>query len=164
MSLTVLSLDDGRRIILRQATNADGEAARALVFTVLAEYGLKGEPDVTDACMRDLEASYTRAGGLFNVLLEDGVLVGCYGIMPHGDGRCELRKMYYARSIRGRGLGKLLMARAIEEARALGFRRMELDTAASLKEAVALYRRFGFREFDNPGMPARCDMAMALEL
>jgi putative acetyltransferase len=72
--------------------------------------------------------------------------------------------MYLHPDARGRGLGKLLLERALGQARALGFRRVELETAGVLEAAIALYRRYGFEPFDKPHVAARCDQAFALEL
>lgn len=160
-----LMLRDGAHLFRRSATNADGDEARSLIFEVLAEYGLKGEADVTDACVKDIEANYFGRGGCFHIIEDEtGAMLGCYGLYPHGPATCELRKMYVRRAARGRGLGKQLMVLAIEQAKALGFRRIELDTAGSLREAIGLYESFGFTPFHNPHMPARCDRAFALDL
>ena len=136
-----------------------------MIFRVLAEYGLKGEPGATDACLKDIEKNYLQPGGCFEVVTDvRGEIVGCYGLMPEGRGVCELRKMYLEPRVRGRGLGKALMDRALVKARELGFTRIELDTASQLKEAVALYEKYGFRPIKRAGMPARCDRSMALDL
>ena len=93
-----------------------------------------------------------------------GRIVGSCGIYALEPGVCELRKMYVLPSARGHGLGKKFLERALARARALGYRRIELDTASCLKEAIGLYRKYGFRDIVKPGIPARCDTAMALEL
>lgn len=147
---------------VRRATNRDQKQVLALVYEVLAEYGLQGEEDATDACLRDIEANYR--GGLFEVVEDDEGLAGCYGLMPHAPGTVELRKMYLRRRARGQGIGKLLMRRALARAKELGFTRVELDTAAPLREAIQLYETFGFKTFPKDGIPARCDRAMVLEL
>ncbi len=149
----------------RNGTNADGPALSELVFKVLAEYGLKGEPGATDACLQDIEGNYPRAGGAFEVVEnERGQLVGCCGLWPLEPGVCELRKMYITAEVRGQGLGRQLMDRVLAKARELGFRRMELDTASCLKEAVSLYEKYGFKPIAKAGIPARCDLSMALDL
>ena len=150
---------------VRDGTNADGPAAIEMIFNVLAEYGLKGEPGATDACLQDIEGNYLRSGGAFEVVENDlGQLVGCYGLLPLEPGVCELRKMYLSANVRGQGLGRRLMDRALMKARALGFRRIELDTASCLKEAISLYEKYHFKPIAKAGIPARCDLSMALDL
>jgi len=52
------------------------------------------------------------------------------------------------------------------EARAkeIGFRRIVLETASVLKEATALYRRYGFQPYQAPHLSQRCDGAYVLDL
>jgi putative acetyltransferase len=153
---------------LRPATDADGEAVRGVVFGVLGEYGLTPDPSVTDADLYALESHYHRTGGFFDVLVDgDGTVVGSVGLVPLGEGRCELRKMYLAASCRGRGLGKRLLEHALSRARHLGFSRMELETSSKLRTAIRLYESFGFRRFVPAHMwaaPERADLAYVLEL
>ncbi len=174
---------------LRPATNADREAIRNLVFTVLAEYHLKPDPEYTDADLRDIEQSYFARGGAFCVLEgKDGSIVGSCGLYPltadqpvakeRGPGApavpslqptastdtCELRKMYLRRDYRGKGLGRMLLEDALARARKLGFRRVTLETASVLKEAIRLYERYGFRPHTPNHLSHRCDQAYVLEL
>lgn len=151
--------------LIRPASNEDSGAVTQLVFSVLREYGLEPDPEDTDADLKDIEANYAGSGGRFDVLENSGgEIIGCAGLASIGNGVCVLRKMYLHREYRGRGFGKKLLIHAIDAARELGFRRINLETASMLSEAVALYRRFGFRPFDDPGLPERCDGAYYLEL
>lgn len=151
-------------ILIREATNADGERVKSLVFGILREYGFTPDEGGTDADLSDLEANYTRRGGAFEVL-EDarGNLVGTVGLYPMNGETVELRKMYLARELRGRGLGKRTLARAIERARELGFKKVYLETAGVLKEAVGLYCKFGFQPTCERHTP-RCDQAYTLDI
>ncbi|HSW45334.1 MAG TPA: GNAT family N-acetyltransferase [Phycisphaerae bacterium] len=159
---TAISVTDCR---FRPATNADAEAVRSLVFSVLSEYGLGADPACTDRDLSDIEGSYAAHGGCFEVIVDaGGQVIGSYGLYPLREGVCELRKMYLRRDCRGRGLGNTIMRRVLQQAPALGFRRMELETAAVLKEAIALYQAFGFRPFEPDHMSARCNLAMFLDL
>jgi len=150
---------------LRPAANADCEPVRNLVFTVLGEYGLKPDPGCTDADLDDIEQSYLARGGVFYVLQEqDGSIVGSYGLYPTEPGVCELRKMYLHRDYRGRGLGRHLLEDALARARQAGFRRVTLETASVLKEAIRLYETYGFKPFQADHLSCRCDQAYVLEL
>ncbi len=65
---------------------------------------------------------------------------------------------------RGAGLGRMLVERVIAEARMIGYERMRLDTIESeMKDAVALYRRMGFREI-APYSAVPVERALWMEL
>lgn len=150
---------------LRNARRGDEAATQALVFGILAEYGLRPDPEGTDRDLYDLEGAYAGAGGWFAVLVDAADQVrASVGLMPVGNGTVELRKMYLDRALRGRGLGRHLLDRALGEARRRGFRRMTLETASVLREAVALYERHGFRRSSHAPQVCRCDLTMEREL
>ncbi len=150
---------------LRPATNADCEHVANLVYSVLREYGLKPDPASTDADIDDIKSSYFARGGTFLVLEdEDGAIVGAYGLYRIDGHTCELRKMYLHKAYRGKGLGKALLDDALVKARRLGFRKMLLETASVLKEAIALYKSYGFVEYTPDHLSSRCDQAYMLEL
>ena len=150
---------------LRQATNADAEYITALVFDVLTEYNLKPDPDGTDADLKDIEQSYFRQGGTFFVLeLRDKTIIGSYGLCKTDEQTCELRKMYLRPDHRGKGWGKHLMNHALIQAKKLGFNTMTLETASALKEAITLYKTYGFTEHQPTHLSKRCDQAYILRL
>jgi putative acetyltransferase len=72
--------------------------------------------------------------------------------------------MYLRRSYRGKGWGKFLLEHALAEASQLGFTRMVLETASVLKEAINLYKSYGFTEYQPQHLSSRCDQAYMLEL
>jgi GNAT superfamily N-acetyltransferase len=157
---------------LRAATDADAEAARSVVFAVLGEYGLRPDPEGADRDLFDLAAHYGRAGGAFAVLV-DGTetVVGTAGLKrvdsPDPEAALptvELRKMYLLPAYRGQGWGRVLFEWALAEARRLGFRRMTLETATVLREAIRLYERNGFRRVAACPNAGRCDVVMEREL
>lgn len=151
--------------LFRPATNLDRSAIESLVFRVLREYGLEPDPAGTDADLSDIEAVYAGAGGIFDVLMDGaGEVIGTVAVFRVDSRTCELRKMYLARGARGRGLGRMLLEHALQRAAVLGFRRIVLETASVLREAVALYESRGFLRHDPGHMAARCDAAYYLDL
>ncbi len=149
----------------RPGRTSDADALRALIFGILHEYGLPPSPDGTDADLSDVEAAYARQGGWFEVLLgADQSPVGSVGLFPLRPGTWELRKMYLAAAERGRGLGRALLQRAMDEARRRGAVRITLETATALTEALRLYERAGFRRQPFAPHVCRCDLVMELEL
>jgi molybdate transport system substrate-binding protein len=149
---------------VRVAVDADFPVIREIVAAVLLEYGLACDPADTDRDLAEIRSSYFARGGLFDVAISpDGAVVGCCGVYPIDPGTCELRKMYLRGNVRGHGLGARLLRRALAFARGQGFRRMELETASVLKDAIALYTREGFRPVERTHLAGRCDQAYALD-
>ena len=152
-----------RDFTIRQAVNDDCAAVRELVFGVLREHGLEPDGNTTDADLYDIEAGY-RDGWFVVAEGEDGAIIGSAGIYRLDEQTCELRKMYLAPAARGCGLGKHLLELSLKAARELGFRRVTLETASALQDAIRLYTRYGFRPFTPEHLAARADCAYFLGL
>ncbi len=105
-------------------------------------------------------------GGRVLFAVENGEAVGCCALMALSDGGFELAKMAVSDACKGRGLGRALMAAAVERAKAAGAPRLYLETNSGLAPALALYRSFGFREIqpETPSPYARADVIMELRL
>jgi putative acetyltransferase len=158
-------MEEINNLRLKIAHNTDSKQITDLVYGVLKEYGLKPDPACTDADIKDIESSYFGRGGTFFVLeAEDGSIVGAYGLYPIDGQTCELRKMYLHKAHRGKGLGKFLLEDALSKAGQLGFKKMILETASVLKEAIALYKSYGFAEYKPDHLSSRCDQAFSLML
>ncbi len=157
-------MNENAEIIIRAASNADCQRVQNLVFGVLREYGLEPDFQGTDQDIADIEAHYLKRGGIFELIEdEEGNLLGTVGFYPLTAETVELRKMYFSKQLRGRGFGKKTLARMIEKARESGFKKIYLETATVLREAVALYEKFGFVPTAEKHTP-RCDAAYCLDL
>ena len=97
--------------------------------------------------------------------MEDGNhIIGSYGLFRIGENECELRKMYLAADHRRKGFGKLLLESALRRAEELRFSSITLETASVLKEAIALYKKYGFKPYTPSHLSARCDQAYRKKL
>ena len=74
----------------------------------------------------------------------DEVAVGCGAVRFLDDTTAEVKRMYVARSARGRGVGRELMTALEAFAVERGAQRLVLETGPKQHEAIALYERFGF--------------------
>ena len=117
-----------------------------------------------DKDLLDIRRSYLDSGGRFRILVNETGVIGMYGLFNEGNGTVELRKMYLDPAWKGMGFGKLLLADAIDLARDAGFTRMSLETNSVLREAIGLYRKFGFVDVESSPLASRCDLAMAMDL
>lgn len=77
---------------------------------------------------------------------DDGVPVGCGSLRLLEAGTGEVKRMFVVASARGQGHARRLLQALEERARAMGCRRVVLDTAAPLVEAARMYLREGYVE------------------
>jgi ribosomal protein S18 acetylase RimI-like enzyme len=118
------------------------------------------------AYLGDPETHILAPGGDIFFALAGGEALGTCAVVPHGPGVYELSKMAVAPYAQGRGIGDLLVRRAIAFARSAGARTLMLVSSRRLEPALRLYRRHGFREV--PLAPdedyVRADIRMELAL
>ncbi len=76
----------------------------------------------------------------------EGEPAGCAGVRLLDAATAELTRVFVYEEMRGRGGAPLLVRAAEDAARALGARRIVLDTRSDLVEARALYARLGYEE------------------
>lgn len=104
--------------------------------------------------LRNPAQKYAMPEGRLYVVYVDGRAAGC--IAFHGLGRedCEIKRLFVRPAFRGRGLARLLMERALQDAGEQGYAYAYLDTLATLESAVAMYKKMAFEEigpyYENP--------------
>jgi putative acetyltransferase len=108
-----------------------------------------------DKELAELPGDYAPPEGRLLLAEFEGQLAGCVALHKLEPGICEMKRLYLRPQFRGRGLGRTLADRVIAEARQIGYERMRLDTVEPvMKDAVAMYRKIGFREIapycENP--------------
>jgi ribosomal protein S18 acetylase RimI-like enzyme len=108
-----------------------------------------------DKELAGLPGDYAPPDGRLLLAEFEGQLAGCVALHKLDDKICEMKRLYLRPSFRGKGVGLALAEMIIAEARVIGYERMRLDTVELvMKDAVAMYRRLGFKEIapyrENP--------------
>ena len=100
-----------------------------------------------DKELASLPGTYAPPSGRLLLASYEGQLAGCVALHPLEPEIGEMKRLYLRPSVRGKGLGRTMIDVIVNEARAIGYRRIRLDTIEPLmRDAVALYRKMGFRE------------------
>ena len=100
-----------------------------------------------DKELADLPGDYAPPDGRLRLAEYEGQLAACVALHKLDAEICEMKRLYLRPQFRGKGLGRILAHRIIADARQIGYRRMRLDTVEPvMKDAVAMYRKFGFKE------------------
>lgn len=84
-------------------------------------------------------------GRLFLATVNDKT-VGCVGLRKFENDICEMKRLYIRPQFRGKGFGRTLAQKVIDESRIIGYKYMRLDTVPWMEQAISLYRSMGFIE------------------
>jgi GNAT superfamily N-acetyltransferase len=105
-------------------------------------------------------------GGEILLALDGETPIGVVALMMMDVGSVELAKMGVRPQAQGKGAGRMLVAAAIERARAMGMRRVYIETNSKLGPALKLYRDAGFQPLAAavPSPYARADVQLELFL
>jgi putative acetyltransferase len=85
------------------------------------------------------------SGGIVLCKVENG-FIGCVGIRKIDDDIAELKRMFIQPAYQKRGIGKILLDKAIGLAEKLGYKTIRLDTLNYMTAAINLYKKRGFYE------------------
>jgi ribosomal protein S18 acetylase RimI-like enzyme len=130
------------------ATPAQWREARRLVEEYAASLGIDlAFQDFTNE-LASFETEYAPPHGAFFLAEHDGAFVGCGAFRRLSDGVCEMKRLYVAPPGRGRGIGRALAVRLIDDARARGYSAIRLDTLPTMIAARQMYAELGFREIE----------------
>jgi len=135
---------------LRQPESSDQIAqARELFLEYADSLGFSLCFQSFDQELEGLPGDYAPPDGRLLVAEYRGQLAGCVALHKLENDICEMKRLYLRPQLRGRGVGRALAEAIIAEARAIGYRKMRLDTVEPvMPNAVAMYRRLGFVEIE----------------
>jgi GNAT superfamily N-acetyltransferase len=143
---------DGQVFELRRVHGEhDLQSARALAKeyghwaaqVAKAEYGIDAKAETEQGLSTSIDELLRPRARLY-VAYVDGVDVGIGGLKPVSHEVAEIKRMYVRPSARGRGVGRALMMKLLDDVRELDFRIVRLESAAFMTASHELYRSVGF--------------------
>ena len=140
--------------IIRAIRKADNPSLARVIRKVLVDLGApKVGTALADTSLDSMFETYQGKRRVYFVVEEKGIVLGGAGIaaLENYDGNiCELQKMYFLDSARGKGLGKLMLSRCLDAATSFSFQSCYLETMSYMMAAQNLYKKFGFQYLDGP--------------
>ena len=141
--------------VIREIEARDNEEIEAAIRGCFPEFGLPlvGTAYADEETHKMFE-SYQNDNDRYYVIEYKGKVLGGGGVKPLNDFEdedvCEIQKMYFSESIRGKGLGKLIFEKCMEAAKDLGYKKCYIESASQLKAAIHIYESYGFKHLDKP--------------
>lgn len=132
-------------------------AARQLIYSVaheifndtrpleesMAFYDSKGVLDDMD----DIQKTYFENNGTFLVMADEDRIIGTGAIKRLDSKTCELKRLWFLKEFRGKGLGYQMTQELLAFARSMGYQRVRLETDPEAQsQALNFYKRLGFYE------------------
>ena len=141
--------------IIQAETAEQIEQARGLFREYEAWFGMNLCFQNFDEEVANLPGRYAAPEGRLYLAFADEKLAGCIALRKLEEGICEMKRLFVRNDFRGQKIGIALIEKLIEEARAIGYEKMRLDTfPPKMGKAVGLYESYGFRAippyYDNP--------------
>lgn len=163
--------ESARTLTIRPIEPGDDEAMANVIRAVMTEFGASGAGySINDAEVDRMYQAYNGPRAAYFVVTDGERVLGGGGVARlegADEGVCELKKMYFLAEARGAGMGRAMLERCLDLARALGFRQCYLETLGSMEQAQRLYERTGFQRIAAPmGHTGHfaCDMWYVLDL
>jgi putative acetyltransferase len=122
----------------------DSEAATVLADALEAELLTTYDGDPGSGGLPAASIFEPENGGAFVVGRIGGEAVACGGVARYDEVTGEIRRMYVVPAARGRGLSRRVLEALEDEARALGYSLVRLETGKLQAAAVGLYVSAGF--------------------
>lgn len=133
------------KIIPAESVEAIREAS-LLFREYAASLGVDLSFQAFDQEIASLPGDYAPLHGRLFLAFVSGEIAGCAALRKSNGDSGEMKRLYVRARFRGQGVGRSLVQAAIDAARAIGYRRLRLDTLPEMRKAQDLYRSLGFRE------------------
>ena len=152
-----------QEVIIRDYAPADQSSFRDLNVEWIEHYFKLEKKDLES--LNDPKGYILDKGGHILVAEYQGEVAGVCALLKMENATYELAKMAVAPKFQGKNIGWLLGKASIEKAKALGAKKLFLESNTTLVPAINLYYKLGFKKITGPRSPyERADIQMELGL
>ena len=141
-------------MLIRTINESDNKHIAIILREVLIEMNIpKKGSAYEDPEIDNMYESYQSNRSIYFVVEEKGKILGGAGInqLKNGDVNiCELQKMYFHKSLRGKGIGDKMIELCLEFALESNYKKCYIETMPNMVNAQKLYIKKGFKYIDNP--------------
>ena len=141
-------------MLIRPINESDNKRISVILREVLIEMDIPRIGSAyEDPEINNMYESYQSNRSIYFVVEENNKILGGAGInqLKNGDVNiCELQKMYFHKSIRGRGIGDKMIELCLNFAVVSNYKKCYIETMPNMVDAQKLYIKKGFKYINNP--------------
>lgn len=136
-------------IEIREITPSDNARLASIIRNVLEEFKANHEGTVYyDESTDHLFELFQKEKTIYYIAVLDDEIVGGCGIYTTDglpENYCELVKMYLLPQARSLGIGRMLMNKCFDFAKANHFTHIYIESMPELTNAIIMYKKYGFK-------------------
>jgi len=106
------------------------------------------DPKAFEVELAALPGKFVPPSGRLLLAYHDEIPAGTVALRDLGDQICEMKSMFVESQFHGKGIGRALAETLIEQARAIEYAKMRLDTGPRQMAAQRLYHSVGFHDIE----------------
>ena len=141
-------------MLIRCINDTDNKSISKILREVLVEMEIpKKGSAFQDPELDKMFETYQHPRSVYYVIEYNKQILGGAGISELREGSseiCELQKMYFHKSIRGKGIGNKIIELCLNFAVESNFKKCYIETMPNMVNAQKLYLRKGFNYINNP--------------
>ena len=141
-------------MLIRSINESDNESLSRILREVLVEMEIpKKGSAYEDPELDKMFEAYQNPRSIYYIIeYENHILggAGISGLKESTSNICELQKMYFHKSIRGKGLGDIMIDKCLTFAIKSNFNKCYIETMPNMLSAQKLYMSIGFEYIDKP--------------
>ena len=141
-------------MLIRSINESDNESLSRILREVLLEMEIpKKGSAYEDPELDKMFEAYQNPRSIYYVIEHENKILGGAGISRLKQSIsdiCELQKMYFHKSIRGKGLGDKMIDKCLTFAIKSNFAKCYIETMPNMISAQKLYLKKGFKYIDKP--------------
>jgi putative acetyltransferase len=151
-------------IVVREFITGDEAAFRDINLEWIERFFVVEDKD--RETLNNPKKYFLDPGGAIFMAMDGDDPVGAVALIVMGGGSVELSKMGVRPAAQGKGVGRKLIAAAVNRAREMGMMRVYIETNSILAAAIKLYHEAGFVPLKEriPTPYARADVQLELLL
>ena len=141
-------------MLIRSINESDNKSLSRILREVLIEMKIpKKGSAYEDPELDKMFEAYQNPRSIYYIIEHENKILGGAGISELKEGAsymCELQKMYFHRSVRGKGFGDKMIDRCLTFAIKSNFTKCYIETMPNMINAQKLYLKKGFEYIDKP--------------
>ena len=140
-------------------TNSTNKDFQSLVSQLDAHLRIRDGED------HEFYSQYNKIDALNYVVVayENDLPLGCGAIKPFDESTMEVKRMFVPEKLRGKGIASAVLQELEKWAAELGFKKCILETGLAMPEAIALYKKNGYKKIANYGQYAGVESSVCFE-